>query len=96
MLKAMMIIQVQLCHHALPTNRLTWSMAAPESTSIYHDADEGSMGKLNLRGRVRLSAPMYHKLELAREVEEPKVEEPKVEDHELVRELKEQTKNFSE
>ena len=54
------------------------------------------MGNLNLRGRVRLSAPMYHKLELAREVEEPKVEEPKVEDHELVRELKEQTQNLSE
>ena len=47
-------------------------------------------------GTVRLSAPMYHKLELAREVEEPKVEEPKVEDHELVREVKEQTKNLSE
>ena len=43
---------------------------------------------------------MSHKLELAhelaREEEEPKVEEPKVEDHELVRELKEQTKNYSE
>ena len=39
---------------------------------------------------------MYHKLELAREVEEPKVKEPKVEDHELARELKEQTQIFSE